>query len=188
VGIFGRVRPEKGTDVFVDAMLDVLPKFPEFTAVIVGLCQQQYYEFKKDLERRIVVNGLSDRIFFIGEVPPAEIRDWYASVLITVACPIYEGYGLTVLEGIACGCAAIATDTGVFREVIERSGAGETIPVNSTKRLIMALAKMLEEPEKTSNLGNCARSYIYKRYSAESEANAIKTVYFTFDKAQSLGK
>src|SRR5882762_8007853 len=36
IGCFGRVRAQKGTDVFVDAMCRLLPRYPDFTAVIVG--------------------------------------------------------------------------------------------------------------------------------------------------------
>ena len=36
IGCFGRVRAQKGTDVFVDAMCRLLPNYPDFTAVIVG--------------------------------------------------------------------------------------------------------------------------------------------------------
>src|ERR1700759_4522140 len=36
IGCFGRVRAQKGSDVFVDAMCRLLPRFPDFTAVIVG--------------------------------------------------------------------------------------------------------------------------------------------------------
>src|ERR1700734_3136871 len=36
IGCFGRVRAQKGTDVFVDAMCKLLPRYPDFTAVIVG--------------------------------------------------------------------------------------------------------------------------------------------------------
>src|ERR1700749_1390046 len=36
IGCFGRVRAQKGTDVFVEAMCRLLPRYPDFTAVIVG--------------------------------------------------------------------------------------------------------------------------------------------------------
>ena len=39
VGIFGRVRRGKGTDLFVEAMLRLLPRYPDFTAVIIGPCK-----------------------------------------------------------------------------------------------------------------------------------------------------
>ena len=36
IGCFGRVRAQKGSDVFVDAMCRLLPRYPDFTAVMVG--------------------------------------------------------------------------------------------------------------------------------------------------------
>jgi len=39
IGVFRRVRPDKGSDIFVDALLALLPDFPVYTAVIAGLCQ-----------------------------------------------------------------------------------------------------------------------------------------------------
>ena len=37
IGVFGRVRPDKGSDIYVEAMLELLPDFPDFTAVIAGV-------------------------------------------------------------------------------------------------------------------------------------------------------
>jgi mannosyltransferase len=68
-------------------MIQLLPEFPEFTAVIAGLCQPQFETFKAELAHKIEVSGLSERILFIGEIPPQQVRDWYANCLITVACP-----------------------------------------------------------------------------------------------------
>ena len=36
IGCFGRVRAQKGSDVFVEAMCRLLPRYPDFTAVMVG--------------------------------------------------------------------------------------------------------------------------------------------------------
>ena len=143
IGVFGRIRPEKGTDIFVDAMIQVLPEFPEFTAVIAGLCQPQFEPFKAELERKIEIAGLRDRILFIGEIPPEQVRDWYANCLITVACPRYEGYGLTVLEGMACGCAVVATDTGIFKKTIVESLSGYVAESFDGNAIYLAVSKLL---------------------------------------------
>src|SRR5215469_9674074 len=37
IGVFGRVRPQKGTDLFVEALIRLLPRYPSFTAIVVGL-------------------------------------------------------------------------------------------------------------------------------------------------------
>ena len=59
VGCFGRIRHQKGTDLFVDAMIALLPEFPEWTAVITGRVTAEHQAFARDLERRIAEAGLS---------------------------------------------------------------------------------------------------------------------------------
>ncbi len=177
IGIFGRIRPEKGTDVFVDAMLQVLPDFPDFTAVIAGLCQPQFAAFKDELAQRIAGNKLDGRIVFVGEVPSEQMPDWYANVLITVASPRYEGYGLTVLEGMACGCAVVASDTGIFRQVIGESGAGHVVPVDDAAALATALRALMQDPAAAARLGYIGRRHIEAQYSSASEAAGIGKIY-----------
>jgi mannosyltransferase len=177
VGIFGRVRPEKGTDVFVDAMLDVLPDFPEFTAVIVGLCQPQFESFRADLKQKIYKKNLSGRIFFIGEIPPEQVRDWYANLLITVACPRYEGYGLTLLEGMASGCAVVASETGIFRKVIAESRAGHLAPVGDYARVASGLRQLMISPVEACNLGQIGRKYVENCFSSGHESADIMMSY-----------
>ena len=177
IGIFGRIRPEKGTDVFVDAMLQVLPDFPDFTAVIAGLCQPQFSTFKQALEQRIADKQLDKRILFIGEIPADQMPIWYANVLITVASPRYEGYGLTVLEGMACGCAIVASDTGIFRKVVEESGAGHVVPVDDVAALVTALRQVIRTPALAADLGAAGRRYVEARYSSSAEAEGIGKIY-----------
>jgi mannosyltransferase len=177
VGTFGRIRPEKGTDIFVDAMVQVLPDFPEFTAVIAGLCQPEFEKFKKTLEGRIADHGLLHRIIFVGEVPADEIRNWYGNVLITVACPRYEGYGLTLLEGMACGCAVVASDTGIFKKVVDASGAGHIGPTGDSRSIAKGLRQLMKAPEESCRIGNLGREYIFNELSLVQEANQIRSAY-----------
>ena len=62
VGCFGRVRHQKGTDLFVDAMIALLPQFPDWTAVITGRVTAGTQAFADELEDSIDAAGLSDRI------------------------------------------------------------------------------------------------------------------------------
>ncbi len=177
IGTFGRIRPEKGTDVFVEAMIRVLPMFPDFTAVIVGLCQPQFEEFKSNLESRISNARLSHRILFVGEIPPQKIQDWYANCLITLACPRYEGYGMTVLEGMACGCAVVASDTGIFRKVLEESKTGKIVDVSDINSITTALIDLMMNPLVTLEIGKSGIPFIREHYSSNLEATGICEIY-----------
>jgi len=53
IGCFGRVRAQKGSDVFVEAMCRLLPRYPDFTAVVVGAVMPEQMVLRNDLKKRI---------------------------------------------------------------------------------------------------------------------------------------
>src|SRR5207253_542562 len=57
IGCFGRVRAQKGTDVFVEAMCRLLPRYPDFTAVIVGAVVPEQQDFAHGLKQQIAAPG-----------------------------------------------------------------------------------------------------------------------------------
>jgi glycosyltransferase involved in cell wall biosynthesis len=68
IGCFGRVRAQKGSDVFVEAMCRLLPRYPDFTAVMVGAITPEQQGFANDLKKRIEAAGLQSRIVITGEL------------------------------------------------------------------------------------------------------------------------
>jgi mannosyltransferase len=114
IGVFGRVRPDKGSDVFVDAMIEALPHLPGATAVIAGLAQPKHQAYQDALKAKIAAAGLTERIVFLGEVPAGEVHLWYQRCLLCVACPRYEPFGLTPFEAAATEeCAGVLAHGGV---------------------------------------------------------------------------
>ncbi len=101
VGCFGRVRHQKGTDLFVRAMIELLPRHPEWTAVISGRVTPEHVPFADKLKADIAAAGLTDRIRFLGEVD--DIKPWYRRLTLYVAPSRNEGFGLTPLEAMASG-------------------------------------------------------------------------------------
>ena len=177
VGIFGRVRPEKGVDLFVDAVLRVLPEFPEATAVIVGLVQPAHQAFADDLRQRIERAGLGERVLWVGEVDAAEVHLWYQRCLVCVAVPRYEAFGLTPFEAAASGCAVICSNTGAFNLLAQANETGELIGLQDVDALEATLRNMLNDPDATSAMGVRARQRVCERFSHEAEAQGIGEVY-----------
>src|SRR5262250_2049394 len=60
IGCFGRVRAQKGSDVFVEAMCKLLPRYPDFSAVMVGAITPEQMAFAGDLKTRIEAVGLAN--------------------------------------------------------------------------------------------------------------------------------
>jgi mannosyltransferase len=177
LGVFGRVRPDKGSDIYVEAMLELLPEFPDYTAVIAGLCQPQHEAFKQALVDKVAARGLSDSIIFLGEIEPDAVGQWYQNVLIIVACPRYEPFGLTPLEGMACGCAVVASDTGAFKTIVDEGVTGHVVPTDDVAALVAALRPVMQEPLRAAEMGRLGRHRAEKMFSVEREAAGVAAVY-----------
>ena len=177
IGTFGRVRPDKGSDVFVDAMIEVLPDFPEATAVIAGLAQPKHRAFEEDLRRKIVAAGLEKRIVFLGEVPAAHVADWYRRCLICIACPRYEPFGLTPFEAAATGCALVCSRTGAFELLVEPGRNGLLVDTGDATGLAQAARALLRDVAATATLGQAAQARVHAHFTLEREAEGIGAVY-----------
>jgi len=112
IGCFGRVRAQKGSDVFVDAMCRLLPRYPDFTAVLVGAITPEQTAFASDLKKRIETAGLKSRIVITGELPIGEVQRWYQRLTIYAFTSRNEGFGLTLIEAMAAGAALVASRAG----------------------------------------------------------------------------
>ena len=177
VGIFGRIREEKGTDLFVEAMVEILDDFPAVTAVIAGLAQDKDAKFYSELVEKVRQAGLQDRLIFLGEVSASEVADWYRRCLVCVACPRYEAFGLTPFEAAACGCALICSRTGAFDMLVEPGVNGEMVPLDDAPALAAALRRVLQDLPATLEMGQLGRERVAAQFALENEAAGIAQVY-----------
>ncbi len=177
IGVFGRVRPDKGTDVFVDAMISALPSLPGCTAIIAGLAQPKYFEYQKNLQRKIDEANLSDRILFIGEVTAGKVHEWYQRCLLCIACPRYEPFGLTPFEAAATGCALICSRTGAFDQLVEPGVNGHLVDTSDSVALAEATIKIMKDPQVAEKMGFEASKKVKESFGLEKEAFGISQVY-----------
>lgn len=178
VGIFGRLRPQKGTDLFVEAMLAVLPARPDWTAVVIGLAQAEDRAFVDALKSRIAAAGLADRIRFLGELPVGEIPGWYRSLSLVIAPPRKEGFGLVPLEAMASGTPIVASRAGAHAHLVEEGYTGWLVPAGDGEALTAAVldATALSAGEREA-IGAAGRARVLSRFSIEAEARRIEAVY-----------
>ena len=177
IGVFGRVRPDKGSDVFVDAMIEALPHLPDATAVIAGLAQPQHQAYQQALKDKIAAAGLADRIVFLVEVPAGEVHRWYQRCLLCVACPRYEPFGLTPFEAAATGCALVCSRTGAFEELVQPGVNGYLVDTGDAVGLAQAVQRVMQDPQATLRMGRAAQERVTSAFSLAQEAAGIGRVY-----------
>jgi mannosyltransferase len=177
IGCFGRVRAQKGTDLFVEAMCRLLPQYPDFTAVVVGAITPEQQSFAGDLKRRIETAGLTSRILMTGELPIEEVPRWYQRLTIYAFTSRNEGFGLTLLEAMAAGAALVASRAGAAEVVVEDGVTGVLTPSGDVEALVAALEPLMREPASAAAMGERARARVLEAFSLDAEANAIAAVY-----------
>jgi mannosyltransferase len=179
IGQFGRVRPEKGSDIFVEAMIELLPDYPEFGAVLVGKVTPQFEKFSEQLQKKVRDAGLQERIVWLGEVPFGDVPAVYNAMSIVVAPSRYEGFGLTPIEAMASGAPVIAADTGAYRQMIDPGVTGEIFPVEGDKLFKDYLSEFMGNADRLSAMGTVCQTKVRNDFSIEKEAAAINEVYET---------
>jgi mannosyltransferase len=171
------VRRQKGTDLFVEAMCRLLPRYPDFTAVVIGLVTVDNRPFADALKQRIAAAGLEERIRFLGELPIEEVPRWYQRIAIYVFASRVEGFGLTLIEAMAAGDAVVATRAGAAEVVIADGDTGVLAPVDDADALVAALEPLMREPERAAAIGARARIHVDEHFSREREVDSIVGVY-----------
>ena len=179
IGCFGRVRAQKGSDVFVEAMCRLLPHYPDFTAVLVGAIVTEQMVFANELKRRIEAAGLGKRIVILGELEIAEVQRWYQRLTIYAFTSRNEGFGLTLIEAMAAGAALVAARAGAAELVVEDGVTGVLVPPGDVEALVRALEPLMRDPEAAAAMGARGRARVVEKFSLEAEADRISEVYRT---------
>jgi mannosyltransferase len=177
IGCFGRVREQKGTDLFVAAMCALLPKYPDFSAVIVGSVTPDQRGFLRGLEARVAEAGFDGRVRFLGELPIDEVPRWYQRISIYCFTSRNEGFGLTLLEAMAAGVALVASRAGGAERVVTDGETGVLVPPGDVGALIAALEPLMRDPELAAEMGRKARERVTAEFSIDAEVARIAAVY-----------
>lgn len=177
MGCFGRIRAQKGTDVFVDAMIRVLNEHQNAAAIVMGRAVDKDQDFLDDLKARVKTADLADRLLFLPEVPVWETPRFYQALDIYIAPQRWEGFGLTPLEAMACGAPAIATRVGAFEELIVDGRTGALIDAGDVDQMVDATTALLTNPDTLKDWSSNARQHMIDHFQLQQEADAIIAIY-----------
>ena len=175
IGAFGRLRDSKGTDLFVKAMIDLLPDFPNCAAFLTGLAKDDAYLV--NLKQGVREAGLTDRIVFLGDLPAADFRLWYQRASLVVAASRTEGFGLTPMEAMASGASAVTSGAGYWPELMKPGINGERFETGNVEDLKRVLRPLLADPTALKELGETAREDVVAHHSIKGEVAGIHAMY-----------
>lgn len=136
----GTLEPRKNVDVLLRAFALARERadLPHVLALVGarGWMYDSVIQLAEDLR-------LGDRVRFVDYVPPAELPLWYNGADLFAYPSAYEGFGLPVLEAMACGLPTITSASSALTELA--NGACVTVEPGSAEDLQMAITRVLED-------------------------------------------
>ena len=177
IGCFGRIRPQKGVDIFIEAVIKVCAQDPMAVGIVCGQTTSDHKEFEADLKARVAGAGLSDRIIFLGTQPSNQLPLLFAALDIYVAPQRNEGFGLTPIEAMACGVPVIATTAGAFEEMVLNGETGYIEEIEDIKNLTERLVELLSSERKRKALAKASIERVAQHFDIKGEAAALVKLY-----------
>lgn len=164
----GRLAPEKGVDVLLDAWA-----LARRQGVVGTLCLVGEGPERPALERRARDHGILGAVRFAG--PAADVVPWLGAADAFVLPSRLEGLSVALLEAMASGLPAIAADVGGTRAAA--GGAAVLVPPEDPRALAEALAAVLSDPAGAEALGEAARRRVLSRYGIQLVARRHLDLY-----------
>ncbi len=137
----GTLEPRKNIVTLLNAYAE-LPsvlrnRFPLVLAGGVGWLME-------DLEKKIQGLGIKSTTYITGYIPKSDLPSLYGGATVFVYPSIYEGFGLPVLEAMACGTPVITSNTSSLPEVL--GSAGILIDPHNVSQLTREMENLLTNP------------------------------------------
>jgi glycosyltransferase involved in cell wall biosynthesis len=130
--------------------------------------------------RRAQELGVADRVDFLGFVPDSELNAFYGSCHV-FALPSTdgrrEGFGLVLLEAMACGRPVLTTPIVGIAGDVEPRGVGLLVPPDDPTALAAALRSFLERRADLPAMGRRARTLVEECYTWERVADDYEALF-----------
>jgi glycosyltransferase involved in cell wall biosynthesis len=142
----GAQQARKNVSGLLRAFAAVRPRLPGVKIAVVG---PHLWQFDA-VSREIAELGLHDAVVTLGYVPDGELPALYTGAAAFVFPSLYEGFGLPVLEAMACGTPVITSDTSSLPEVA--GNAALLVDPRDPVALGDAIVKVLHDPALAADL------------------------------------
>ena len=166
----GTVQPRKNYSRVVEALAALREMGVALNYVIAGGSGWLQDELRQTIARR----GMSDYVHMLGLVDDADLPALYSGARMLVMASLYEGFGLPVLEAMACGAPVITSNLSSLPEV--GGSAALLVDPGDTDAISDAILKLEKDGARRSQLIEAGYGQA-KKFSWERAGRQLKSVY-----------
>jgi glycosyltransferase involved in cell wall biosynthesis len=167
----GRLVREKGAEVLIDAMPEVLAAHPGAKLVVAG------GGWSGHLVAQAAARGIGNRVAFAGFVSDSDLPRLYAVADVAVFPSLYEPFGIVALEGMAAGVPVVVSDIGGFREVVRHGQTGLHTWANNPHSLAWGIKRVLGDAALAARLRRRGKQEVRERFGWDGIAAETVGVY-----------
>jgi len=156
----GRLEEQKGYDLLIEAWKIVAMKFPDWTLKIYG-----QGTLHRQLTKQIIEANLQENIMIVE--PVKNIADHYLQSSIFVLSSRFEGFGMVLIEAMACGIPAVSFDCPHGpSDIIKNNVDGYLVKNGDIDQLAEKICFLMDNEDKRKSIGQQARQNV-TRYDRE---------------------
>ena len=141
-----RLEKEKNISLAIDAMNELARRYPKIGMVIIGDGRE-----KGKLKNLVAKYNLQKNVIFEGW--QNDLISYYKTANVFLSASFYEGYGLAIVEALACGCPVVSSNAGIAGEIISEGENGFVCPVNYKNCFIRRIQEIMKVPSLKEKLG-----------------------------------
>ena len=196
----GRVVPDKGVHILIEAFNGLVEEFPQAELAIVGplwdirrsspAIHASKEAMVKELEAKFggasfekclrshLTPAAAKRVTITGEISRTELLARYRdSDLLVLPSILPEGFGIPIVEAAYWGVPAVATRRGGLPEVIVDGQTGSLVEAGDTAGLGAAIADLLKDDARRRRMGQAARARTLELFTWDSTVHQLRRVY-----------
>jgi glycosyltransferase involved in cell wall biosynthesis len=170
IGVACALRPEKGLFTLLDAFARVQERWPQARLLIVGSGPMAGL-----LEERAGRLRLGSACHFQPAVE--EVAPWLRAMDIFVLPSLSEALSNSLMEAMACGCCAVASEVGGNPELVEHGRTGLLFPAGDSRALAAALESLIGSGALRHHLAEAGAAFIRDGFSSQAAARRMGRIY-----------
>ncbi len=200
----GRISPEKGLHVLLDAFQTVAAHYPQAQLEIAGPQKPTPIEFLIALSDDPKISELASfapesyfahlqgklspntasQISFSGHVQHLELPDYYRKADVLINPSFSEAFGMSLVEAMAAGVPVIATRVGGMTEIVEEGRNGLLVESGNASALAEAILQLLSDDDLRESMGKAGHQRSLELFSWERIAENLLNQYRHISESQ----
>jgi glycosyltransferase involved in cell wall biosynthesis len=193
----GRISPEKGVHLLIDAFREVVKHYPQAKLAIVGPEIVVAKEFLTDLSddpkvaalapfyfgsylekiKQQIPPQLSANILFPGSLPQEQLLQYYQHADIVINPSFSEAFGMSLVEGMACEVPVIGARVGGMTEAIADKITGLLFDSGDAMALADTILQLLADEQLRKSMGKAGRERVLTTFAWEQIAKSLVKQY-----------